>query len=368
MRILLTTDVVGGVWGYTLTLVRELVGRGHSCAVAVIGDPSEDRLHSLPDGVEVFQRDFRLEWLPGGLEDVEPATAWLVETAAEWGADVVHLNQFAYGTGDFSAPVLVVAHSDVLSWLEEVRGVQDPEEWAQYRAAIRRGLLGADGIVAPTSYQAERVTRHYGASPVRVIHNGIRPPALDPEIPPASGRPLVLVAGRGWDAAKGIEILDRALEAMGDAAPSVHMVGPLGGPAGERLEVSRLVIHGEVDPATMERFYGNTRLYVSPSIYEPFGLCPLEAAGHGCGLLLSGIGSFRELWTGAADFFEPLRPDVLAQSLAAALADPDRLDERAGQAVKRARERYSAERMTDQYESLYRELSARAPGIETLAS
>lgn len=372
MRILLTTDVVGGVWGYTLTLVRELVDRGHDCAVAVLGEPTEERLATLPEEVEKFQRHLRLEWMPGGLEDVGLGTAWLVETAAEWGADVVHLNQFAYSAGDYTAPVLVVAHSDVLSWLAEVTGEGAAEdrsgEWAEYREAVRRGLAAADGIVAPTAYQAERVARQYGPWAVRVIHNGIRPPALDADLLPASERPLVLVAGRGWDEAKGVGLLDRALEIMGDDAPSVHMVGPLHGPAGERLDVSRLVTHGEVDPTTMERFYTNTRLYVGPSVYEPFGLSPLEAAGHGCGLLLSGIGSFRELWTGAADFFEPLEPEVLAESLAATLADSGRLDERAGQALERARQRYSAARMSEEYETLYRELSRLSPGIQTATS
>lgn len=364
MRILLTTDVVGGVWRYTVTLVRELTDRGHACAVAILGDPDEGKLAELPEGVETFSSRFSLEWMPGGVAEVEPATEWLVERAGEWRPDVVHLNQFAYAVGDYAAPVIVVAHSDVLSWFAEVRAQSAPADWSTYRDVVREGLRAADVVVAPTAYQSGLLARHYGRSAVRVIHNGIRLRATDTPASPPSERPLVLVAGRAWDEGKGIAVLDRAIDEMGDAAPSVHLVGPLSGPGGEHIEVEHLETHGEVDAATMERFYTNTRLYVAPSLYEPFGLSPLEAAGHGCALLLSGIGSFRELWTGAAGFFDPPTPHVLANRLRSILEEPEPLDEQAKLARQRARQRYTAERMADRYEALYQEITGTAPDAE----
>lgn len=356
MRILLTTDVVGGVWRYTVTLVRELSRRGHACAVAVIGEPGEDRLAELPAGVEAFSRDLRLEWMPDGLDHIDAGTQWLVERARDWKPDLVHLNQYGYAVGDFPAPVMVVAHSDVLSWFDEVRGEPAPDAWRPYTEAVRAGIEAADMVVAPTAYQSGGLARHYGRTAVRVIHNGTEPPRLQPGAPPASARSLVLVAGRAWDEAKGIDLLDEAVAELGDDAPNVHLLGPLEGPSGERREASHLVRHGEVDGATMDRFYANTRLYVGPSLYEPFGLSPLEAAGHGCGLLLSGIGSFRELWTDAAAFFDPLVPSVLASRLRAVLNDPATLDDLAARGLERARHRYTAARMTDQYEQLYDQL------------
>jgi glycogen(starch) synthase len=362
MRILLTTDVVGGVWQYTVTLVGELVRSGHDCAIAVIGSPDVERLEAVPEGVDVFHRELRLEWMPGGLEDVAAGTAWLEDLAREWQPDLVHLNQFAYAVGDFPAPVLVVAHSDVLSWYDEVRGRPAPDGWASYADVVRSGIEAADAVAAPTAYQSGRLARHYGRTAVRVIHNGTALPDPEPDVPPASERSLVLVAGRAWDDAKGIELLDRAVAELGESAPPVHLVGPVEGPAGEHIEVENLVTHGEVDGAVMHRFYNNTRLYVGPSLYEPFGLSPLEAAGHGCALLLSGIGSFRELWTGAAEFFEPIHADVLANRLRAVLADPEGLDALAERARARALERYTARRMAEGYIRLYGELTVAAPG------
>jgi glycosyltransferase involved in cell wall biosynthesis len=61
-----------------------------------------------------------------------------------------------------------------------------------------------------------------------------------------------------------------------------------------------------------------------PSLYEPFGLAPLEAALRGCALVLSDIGSFRELWDGCAAFFPRGDAEVLAAVLAELEADPKR--------------------------------------------
>jgi glycogen synthase len=361
MKILLTTDVVGGVWRYTVTLVQELVERGHTCAVAVLGNPSPGQASELPPGVELMSRDLRLEWMPGAEADLAEGTRWLEDAADRWGAELVHLNHYAYAAGDFSAPVLVVAHSDIRSWFVDVRGMEAPERWESYTELVRLGLNAADAVVAPTAYQSGRLAQHYGRTAARVIHNGIRmpPPARD-ELP-ASQRPLVLVAGRAWDEAKGIALLDEALDELGAAAPSVHLVGPLEGPGQERIRVRNLVSHGEVPGEAMARFYGNAAVYIGPSHYEPFGLTPLEAAAHGCSLLLSGIGSFRELWTGAATFFEPGSARDLGVRLMNLLEDPVAVDEAAANARDRARSRYTAGEMTDRYEALYQTMAGSSP-------
>jgi hypothetical protein len=102
MRILLTTDLIGGVWRYTMTLVQELVQRGHTCAVAVIGAPGDEHLAELPAGVELVSRDLRLEWMPGAGPDLEEGRNGC-RPGPRWQADLVHLNHFAYAVGDYDA-------------------------------------------------------------------------------------------------------------------------------------------------------------------------------------------------------------------------------------------------------------------------
>jgi glycogen synthase len=361
MRILFSTDVMGGVWRYTMTLVRELVERGHTCAVAVIGTPLDSHLAELPPGVELVSRELRLEWMRDSVADVEAGTEWLAAFAIRWEADLVHLNHFSYALGDFGAPVLVMAHSDMRSWYADVRGVEAPPGWDQYTAIVRAGLRAADAVVAPTAYQSGRLAQHYGRTAARVIHNGVPLPPETVGADAASLRPLILVAGRAWDEAKGIVVLEDALEQLGDDAPSVHLVGPTAGPVGAPFEVRKLVAHGEIPGEAMTRFYSNARIYIGPSLYEPFGLTPLEAAAHGSALLLSGIGSFRELWYGTATFFEPGSARDLAVRLLNLLEDTAAMDTLSTRARERVRSAYTAGAMTDRYEALYQEITRIRP-------
>jgi glycosyltransferase involved in cell wall biosynthesis len=52
-------------------------------------------------------------------------------------------------------------------------------------------------------------------------------------------------------------------------------------------------------------------IFVSPSVYEPFGLAALEAARSAGALVLADIPTYRELWEGAALFADPRDPEAL---------------------------------------------------------
>lgn len=128
----------------------------------------------------------------------------------EAGADVVHLNQFYYGAFDLGAPAVVVAHSDLVSWWQSVRGEDPPDDpwFGRYRRWVEAGLGGAALRVAPTAWIAGRIRETYGTGPIRVVHNA-RSPGLFHRSPGESAlgggprQPLVVTAGRLWDEGKG---------------------------------------------------------------------------------------------------------------------------------------------------------------------
>ena len=383
MRILLTTDTVGGVWDYTVTLARQLDALGCEVLIAAIGEPRDERLAHVPAGVQVTWRTYRLEWMEDAAADVVEAARWLRELSQLWAADVVHLNQLAYagtegdrgqGTGDsqqgrppsrgaghlsgvrFSCPVVTVAHSDVLSWWTHVRGAAAPPEWEPYARWVDDGLRASDAVVAPTAYHASLLARHYGLHGARVIHNGVEPPASDP---PAKGEPLVLCVGRAWDEGKGVDLLDAAVGMLGPGFPPVHLLGEAAAPHGGAFAAANLVMHGRVERAEVDGWMRRATVYAAPSRYEPFGLAPLEAALNGCALVLSDVGTFRELWDGCADFFPSGDAAALAEVLGRLAADPARAAKMAERARGRALRRYGAARMAAEYVALYRELAAR---------
>lgn len=358
MRILLSTDTLGGVWDHTVTLACELSAAGHDVLVAALGEVRDERLAHLPAGVQVTSRPYKLEWMAGAGDDVRAAADWLRGLGEVWNADVVHLNQMAYAAFGFSVPVVAAVHSDVLSWWTHVLGGDAPmDEWGQYAAWVREGLLAADAVVTPTQYQATLLVRHYDVRGARVIYNGVELAAGDDPRPRTEFSALSV--GRLWDRGKGVDTLDAAAGLLGAEFPAIHVLGETMSPHGDRYEPRHLRAHGRVERAEVDEWMRRASVYVAPSRYEPFGLAPLEAALHGCALVLSDIGTFRELWHGCAEFVPANDPAALAGALRGLRDDPARVARLAEGARKRALRRYTSGRMAEEYTALYRQLAQR---------
>ncbi|RYG43279.1 glycosyltransferase family 1 protein, partial [bacterium] len=149
----MTADTVGGVWNYSLDLSRELGRRGVEVALATMGRPmSVDQARqavSIPS-LQVFESDFRLEWMEDPWSDLHRAGDWLLSLEQAVQPDIVHLNGYVHASLPWSVPTLVVCHSCVLSWWQAVKGEAASCEWHRYRDAVRRGLRAADLVLAPT--------------------------------------------------------------------------------------------------------------------------------------------------------------------------------------------------------------------------
>src|SRR3546814_15476866 len=70
--------------------------------------------------------------------DITRAGDWLMTLARELRPDLIHLNGYAHAALPWRSPVVVVAHSCVLSWWRAVHGCEAPPEWRTYRSEERR--------------------------------------------------------------------------------------------------------------------------------------------------------------------------------------------------------------------------------------
>ena len=166
MNLLMTADTVGGVWTYALDLARALEPHGVQTTLATMGAPLSPAQREAADSIQtltLFESAYALEWTPDPWDDVARAGAWLLDLEARVKPDLVHLSGYAHGALPWSAPVLVVGHSCVLSWWEAVKGEAAPPERTRYRNEVRRGLHAADLVVAPTAAMLSALERHYGS-------------------------------------------------------------------------------------------------------------------------------------------------------------------------------------------------------------
>lgn len=348
-RILMTADTVGGVWTYALELAQSLSACGVGVVLATMGRrPSRQQLQAAADipGLELCESDYKLEWMEDPWRDVDRAGEWLLELERQTRPELVHLNSYAHGVLPWQAPKIVVAHSCVLSWWRAVHGEDAPAQWQRYRETVTAGLHAADLVIAPTYALLECLQSLYGPLPATaVIPNGKRPggPLRCPK------EPLVLSAGRLWDAAKNLAVLDQV---AAELAWPICLAGETTGPDGARFENSHLRLLGHLEQPELARWLDRAAIYAAPAKYEPFGLAILEAALAGCTLVLGNIPSLRELWADAAVFVDPEDAEGLSEVLHELLAHPIWRAALSRTALARAG-MYSPEAMASRYHLAY---------------
>jgi glycogen(starch) synthase len=354
--ILMTADTIGGVWTYAMAMCRALERYGCRVILATMGPPLTSEQQCEAGGIEnVLLRasTYKLEWMHEPWSEVKEAGQWLLDLEREFSPDIIHLNGFVHAAIQWRAPVIVVAHSCVLSWWQAVKGGQPPPEWDIYIERVKRGLLSADFVVTPSSSMLESLVKCYGSmSGTGVIWNGLEASVFQP----VSRLPYVISAGRLWDEAKNIEAIARVASQIGWP---VLLAGEKTCPDGQTVQFENVTFLGKLSPARLRQRFAEASIFALPARYEPFGLTPLEAALSGCALLLGDIPSLREIWEDSAMFVQPDDTEQLAEALQDLIAD-DRLRNRlAASAQMRARE-FSADRMVLGDLNLYDELIERA--------
>lgn len=351
----MTADTVGGVWTYAMDLSRGLSEHGISVLLATMGESLSSEqageARSIPN-LQVFESEYRLEWMQDPWDDVGKAGEWLLGIERRIRPDIIHLNNYAHGGLPWNAPQLIVGHSCVLSWWRAVFGSDCDDDWETYRDAVARGLRAARCLVAPSRAMLQALEVGYGR--VRhghVIYNGRTSSFFEPGIK----EPFILSAGRLWDKAKNI----RLLESVAGSLPwPVRIAGQSHEPGTEEETGFRNIEYlGRLPPAELAKVYGRAAIYALPAKYEPFGLSVLEAALSGCVLVLGDIGSLREIWGSAAVYVNPEDGNTLSGTLRELIADPGLRERLAKRAQLRARE-YSVRKMTEEYMQVYRSLKS----------
>lgn len=86
-------------------------------------------------------------------------------------------------------------------------------------------------------------------------------------------------------------------------------------------EDTRIVRTGPVSDGQLKSFYANALAFVFPSLYEGFGLPPLEAMSMGCPVVASNAASIPEVCGDAAIYFDPLSATDIAAAIGRVVND-----------------------------------------------
>ncbi|WP_349514547.1 glycosyltransferase family 4 protein [Erythrobacter sp. NFXS35] len=352
----MTTDAVGGVWQYSTDLARELARGGYQVSLAVLGpapDEAQRRCAAGIDGVRLLETGLPLDWMCEGADEARQAAQSLARLAHACGADLIHCNSPALaGAAAFPVPVVAVAHGCIATWWQAAKAEPLDRALRWHGEMMRRGLLAADVVVAPSASFAATLQSTFRLPQMPlVVHNGRPATASGTSVTGGPHRlDAALTIGRMWDPVKNGALLDAA---AGMIDLRFLAAGPLCSPHGEEITFAHIQALGQVPGPALNELLALRPIAVSAARFEPFGLAVLEAASAGCALVLSDIATFRELWDGAALFSDPDDAEGFAAAITRVHGDPA-LRQQLGTAAQARAARYTPAATADAVMALYR--------------
>jgi glycosyltransferase involved in cell wall biosynthesis len=342
--------LVPGRLGGSETYVRELLrGLGRSGAHeyrAVVPAVAQDAGEGLPT---VVAREYRrAASTPERLVAMGLASARPGPLASHLeGAGAVHfpLTVELPRTG---LPKVVTLH-DVQHL--DLPGLFPRAERALRSALWHRSLRRAARVIAISDFVRDRAVAKLGldAARVRVVPLGLDHDVLHPGA--TEREPFVLYPARPWRH-KNHARLYEAFALVRRERPELRLVLTGGGDFGAVPD--GVDVRGHVAQAELVSLMQRTSALVFPSLYEGFGLPPLEAMACGCPVACSNAGALPETVGDSARLFDPHDPRAIADAVLDVLRAPASWVERG---LARA-ERYSWDETARLTDAVYGELLA----------
>jgi glycosyltransferase involved in cell wall biosynthesis len=210
------------------------------------------------------------------------------------------------------------------------------------RFMLGRAVAGAAHILADSEGAKRDIVERLGARPERVTvaylgtGEAFRPVADPAALAGVRARygldgPFVLFVGNARMRHKNVVTLARALRLLpgrgtgavtlaitgGELPPDVRaQLTDAAGPAAPRLRFT-----GFVEEAHLPALYSAAAAFVWPSLYEGFGIPPVQAMACGTPVVSSNSSVMPEILGAAALFVPPLEPEAWAEAIARVLED-----------------------------------------------
>lgn len=364
VRVLVTADTFSGVWTYARELVTGLVTQGAQVTLVSFGEiplPDQTAWMQSLHGLEYHPTAFRLDWMEEGEQDFHAAQEYLCEIVRDTRPDILHLNQLSFGALPVSTPRLVTAHGDVVTWWLTIHGHEPaPSAWLDwYRETVVAGLKRAEAVVTTSRWMLDMLRVAYDDQfEGHVISPGRNPIYFNPFV---TKEESVLAIGRLWDTGKQVALLTQHTHGLpvcivGADNPIPAPALPIRADVRVSTGAHEISVKGAQTESQLRNLYSKSTVFAATSRYEPTGLASIEAAFSRCALVANDTPVYRELWGDAALYFERNDGESLAEVLGQLDQNRELVRLYGTRAYNRARERFTARRMVDDYLQLYRRL------------
>src|SRR2546423_1412091 len=363
-----------GVGTYIRNVVRTLGRLDHENEFFLIGSPVKvEEIGPLPPNfrtVPVLASDRSLP----GYREFRGALSGL-------GCDLVHIPNLFSVPRLLPCPYVMTVH-DMLEHMSRAR--EQSGFWRSFHFQLTRRVLGgASRIFAVSNFTKNEIGKLFGISSTRieVVYNAIDERFLRGHASAAEREliaqryqvayPFLLYAGR-VSPHKNVVRMIEAFSALktelekDQLYPDLKLIiigDDLSGNPDLRRTVVRSGVQNDVRflgfvPIEVLRiFYDEAKIFVFPSLYEGFGLPPLEAMAHGTPVVTSNVSSLPEVVGNAAVLVNPENVFEIMRAAHRVLTDRalrDRMKERGYQQAKKFSWEISVRRLLDVYREVGR--------------
>jgi len=327
-----------GVGTYTRNVVRALGRQDHETQYFLLGSPERAaEIGFLPPNFKMVS-----------LRQPEAPVAGYLEyraTVRRLQCELVHIPHLFWMPRHLRCPYVMTVH-DVLEHLSRARGLSGMRRALHFQLT-RQVLRGASRIFAVSAFTKNEIVNLFGISArhIEVIYNAIDERFLHGHATEADRKflaeryqvsyPFLLYAGRISPHKNVVRIIEafsalKAELAKEDKFPDLKLI-IIGDELSKNPDLRRTVIRGGVQndvrflgfvPIEVLRvFYDAAKVFVFPSLYEGFGLPPLEAMAHGTPVLASNTSSLPEVVGNAAVMVNPENVFEIMHALRCVLLD-----------------------------------------------
>lgn len=243
----------------------------------------------------------------------------------KWDATLYHATYYTNLYGSFTGKRIITVHDMIHERYPAFVSARDTSARDKKIAVAR-----ADGIicVSESTKRDLMLLLKVPESKIRVIYHANSLVAIATS-PPLISRPYILYVGQRHTY-KNFSLLLSVYAKAERINAHVDLVCFGGGPfTGRELQV--IASHGleskvswQSGPdVTLANLYAHAAAFVCPSLYEGFGIPPLEAMHYGCPVLASDTSSLPEVVGDAGLYFSPTDENSLLTQLDRILSDSD---------------------------------------------
>ncbi|MDP1845313.1 MAG: glycosyltransferase family 1 protein [Candidatus Moranbacteria bacterium] len=240
---------------------------------------------------------------------------------------------------------------------------------AAYKIVIKNAVRNARAILAVSEHTRKDILKHFKTNPdkVFVTHEAVDLlPAIPSDLPRQEVlkkygimKPYILYVGNAYPH-KNLDVLATAFREVIRKHPLLRLV--LVGKEDyfyRRLKkfvgdgkIKNIIFAGFVGDNYLPIVYQEAQAYIFPSLYEGFGLPPLEAMREGTPVISSESSCLPDILGEAAYYFDPKAAGEIAEAIEKALIDKE-LREKLISAGRRQIKKYNWEKMARETLKVY---------------